>query len=238
MKLIYFITPFILFHLTCDASSQLPWKVWKQEDDLKVSYRDATIEYYPKAKGLIEIKANLTVDSSLSGFLLFIQDVANTPQWLDGAKESQIIVKKSKQEDSFFVEVSTIWPLKPRLLLLHSRFWQNEDLSVDISVKQERNLNNLSNLIGEELSEFLIVEVHYAHWALTPEPFTLFNLMPRLNIEYILVADGGGVAPKWLANKVALRSIWQTMNNLKQQLPNSTWQKINIQGIKELKPVQ
>jgi hypothetical protein len=69
---------------------------------------------------------------------------------------------------------------------------------------------------------------------LTPEPFALFNLKPRLNIEYILVADGDGVAPKWLANKVALRSIWQGLNNLKRQLPISTWKKLNIPEIKEL----
>jgi hypothetical protein len=159
----------------------------------------------------------------------------NTPRWLEGAKESRIMKKTSYRENSFLIVVSAIWPMKPRLLLLHSTFWQNKNLSVDISIKQQsqENQESLDTMMNDKLRDFFIVKVHYAHWHLTPVAMTSLNLTPQLNIEYIFIADGIGSAPNWLANKMTLKSIWQSMNNLKQQLPDSKWQQIKIDEIIE-----
>jgi hypothetical protein len=229
MRLTYIILPFILFHSIAHSTNALPWKTWKKNTHLKVSYRDVEKKNSLNTSGLIEIKVNAVVDSTLSGFLLFIQDVNNTPNWLNGAQNSEIINQTSLNEHSFFIEISAMWPLKPRMLILHSRFWQNKDLSVDISVNQKQSLHDLDSKLKNKLQDFLIVTVHYAHWHLTPEPL-LAN--PKLNIEYVFVADGAGVAPKWLSNHIALKSIWQSINNLKEQLPKSSWQKYQLPNIK------
>lgn len=102
------------------------WKVWKQQESLSISSRQSSIE------NLTEIKATAVVKSSLSGFLLFIQDVDNTPKWLTNAYQSQIINVISTNEHIFTVNFSAIWPLKARHLQLHSTFWQKKDLSVEI----------------------------------------------------------------------------------------------------------
>ncbi|GAA0822086.1 START domain-containing protein [Colwellia asteriadis] len=210
----------------------MPWTVWEDNRHLSVSYRDAQLPTQQSAAGLIEIQAKLSVESSLAGFLLFLQDVDNTPNWLKGAQESKILTHASASEQSFFVTFSKIWPLKPRLLLLHSRFWQNDDLSVDMSVTQLAPPENLTTALDESIDDFFIVTIHHAHWKLTPK---LQGGSLRIAIEYTVIADGGGNAPTWLANHMALKSIWKSMHALQQQLPHSHWQSKKISNIKELK---
>jgi hypothetical protein len=50
-------------------ATELPWKKWKQSENLTIISRPS------KINELTEIKATAIVNSSLSGFISFIQDV-------------------------------------------------------------------------------------------------------------------------------------------------------------------
>lgn len=60
-----------------------PWTLWKENEAIKIYYRK--LDDTP----LIEMKVNATIKFTLSGFLLFIQDTDNIPNWLDNVKQAK-----------------------------------------------------------------------------------------------------------------------------------------------------
>jgi len=236
-------------HLSHAAESQLTtWKTWKENNQQSVSYRSIVIDKHNGTDGhiatrqLIEVKATAKVNSSISAFLLFIQDVDNTPNWLVNASKSKIIKQYSATENSFYITLAKIWPLQARVLLLHSTYWQNSDLSIEINLVDDMlNLNEPTKFIADlNIDEYLPVKIHSAHWKITPKLIN-DNDQPlkqtELFIEYVFIADGRGDTPKWLADHLALKSIWKSMRNIRRQLPDEKWQQQQtIRGITELIP--
>jgi len=195
-----------------------PWKTWKKSKNLSVSSRVSTID------NLTEIKATALVNSSLSGFLLFIEDVNNTPNWLTNANHSEVISQLSATESIFIVTFSAIWPLKARHLQLHSTYWQNNDLSVEIQLQDDFSIDMAH-------SDAVRIKFYNGHWLLTP---VINNNIKQLNIEYTFIANSGGDMPKWFEEQLALKSILKSMKKLSQQLPKSKWQQQTISGITEI----
>jgi len=203
--------------------TELPWKKWQKTNTLSVSYRPT------KNASLIEIKASATVKSNIAGFLLFIQDVENTPKWLANATSSKVLEQISIDENIFTVNFSGFLFVKPRKIIVRSHYWQNNDLSVEISVQSENILNQNND---NDSKNTVIAHIHSAHWVLTP--FIDKSNQKQLNIEYSFIADSGGDMPEWLTQHMALKLIWKTMKNIMRQLPKSHWQQKSLSNIKEL----
>lgn len=195
------------------------WKVWKQQKTLSVSSRRSNID------NLTEIKATVMVKSTISGFLSFIQDLDNTPKWLTNADESEIIKVISATEHIFTVNFSAIWPLKARHLQLHSTYWQNNDLSVEIELTDDFTVKNKTD-------NSVRAKVHQSHWLIIPN--LTESKEKQLTIEYTFIADSGGKVPRWLADQLALKSTLKSMKKIRQLLPESKWQLHKTSGIKEL----
>lgn len=235
MKVLPVFIPLLLFtYLCCANASQTPWKIWKNNNSQSVSYRPAIIEGDIDKK-LIEIRATATVHSSLSGFLVFLQDVDNTQNWLVNANESKIIRQYSAQENSFYIKLSKIWPLQPRILMLHSTYWQNDDLSVEIKLTDAENVEDYLLSSVSHFNKYLPVQTHSAHWKILPKQ--LDDETTGITIEYIFIVDGRGDTPKWLADHFTLKSIWKTMRNIRRQLPEEKWQQQTVKGITELSTI-
>ena len=200
----------------------------KQHQNISLSSRLSTIN------NLTEIKATAVVNSSIAGFLLFIQDVKNTPNWLTNAKHSEIIKNISPTEHIFTISFSAFWPLAARRLQLHSRHWQNIDLSVEIQLTDDTSVvqKPLTKKRAAENRSTIRILLHQGHWLLTP--IKSKENKKKLLIEYSFIADSGGDVPQWLADQLALKSIWKTMKKIQLQLPKSRWQHQSIEGIEEL----
>jgi hypothetical protein len=228
-----FIALLLLSSLQFSSAEQVPWKLWKKNSSQSVSYRPAIINNKIDKK-LIEIRASATVNSSMSGFLLFLQDANNTQHWLVNASESKIIKHYSVKENSFYIKLSQIWPLRPRILILHSSYWQNDDLSIEIKLTDAEPilLKETMPLAIDHLEEFLQVKTHSAQWKIIPKQSE--DEGNEIFIEYVFIADGRGDTPKWLADHLALKSIWKSMRNIRRQLPKEKWQQKIIKGITEL----
>ncbi|WP_019029139.1 hypothetical protein [Colwellia piezophila] len=244
MKTLLFISVMLVYtgHLPAYAE-QAPWQLWKKNSLQSVSFRPVLLAKNPidnsVDKPLIEIKATVTVNSSIAGFLLFMENVSNTPNWLSNASESELLEQFSISESIFYVKIDHIWPLSPRILILHSTYRQNEDLSVDIFIRDAvlEVGGSAKTLKIENLARFLRVKIHSAYWKITPKLALGKDGQKNINnllIEYHVIADGRGDIPKWLADHLALKSIWQTMGNIRQQLPAQKWQQQSINGITEL----
>ncbi|MBU2870931.1 hypothetical protein [Colwellia sp. E2M01] len=218
----------IFANTTPALTADVPWKVWQENNEQSVSYRPVTLQ----DEQLIEIRATAKVKSSLSGFLYFLETVTNTPNWVVNATESKILTQHTTANTTFYIKMTTMWPFKPRVLLLNSQYWQNDDLSLHIkitditpeSVQQKMLANDI------DVTEYLQVKVHDAYWQIAP----IKDNPAEILIEYVFIADGRGKIPSWLADHVALKSIWKSMRNLKQYLPDEKWQsKPTITGLIE-----
>ncbi len=215
----------------CANAAEIPWKLWKKNSLQSVSYRPAIIDGNID-KRLIEIRATATVHSSISGFLFFLQNVKNTPNWLVNASESKIIKQYSAKENSFYIKLTKIWPLQSRILMLYSIYWQNDDLSVEIKLTDAVNVEEYMLSAVSNLKDYLPVKTHSAHWKIIPKRSK--DEGTDIAIEYIFIVDGRGDTPKWLADHFSLKSIWKSMRNIRRQLPEEKWQQQTIKGITEL----
>lgn len=198
------------------ADINTPWQLWRNKDEVKIEYRPVRQDQF------IEIKASTTIESSLSGFLLFIEDANNIPNWLANASSSQFLKKISATENIFRTEFKGFWPIQTRDIIIHSKYRQNEDFSVDIFTLDAGDFQ-------KPYANIIRVELISGHWLIKP----IYNAIPRVHVAYTFVVDAKGNIPLWLNKKLALKGIWETMQNIKQQLPKSAWQTKKHIAIKE-----
>lgn len=191
------------------------WLAYKENENIALSYRAIT------NSELIEIKAKTTIQSSISSFLLFIQDTQNIHQWLDNVHSSEVLEAITPQENVFITHFNSFWPISTRYMIVKSHYWQNEDLSLEIKVDDVADEKyRIKNMIQ--------IKVIKAHWRIQP------NKDNTITIEYNVIADPKGNIPTWLTKRLSLNGLWKTMNNLQEQLPLSRWQSHTIEHIKEL----
>lgn len=211
LTIILFLPKYSFAENTLNASV---WTTWKESQQIKIDYKKV------EASKLIEIKAKATIKSSLSGFLSFIQDTQQINQWLDNAYSSKVLEAATPQDNVFITHFNSYWPITERYMLVKSRYWQNSDLSLEIEVN---DINDERYLETDKIK----IEVIKAHWRIQP------NIDNTITIEYNVIADPKGAIPVWLTKRVSLRALWKTMNNLQEQLPQSSWQSHSIENIKE-----
>lgn len=196
-------------------ATQLPWETWKKSNELSVAYRPS------QHIGFIEIKAQAKLESTLAGFIYFIEDIKNTPNWLYNTQSTVIINQISESESIFVTRFKSSWPIAKREVVVHSKYWQNEDLSLEILV------TDASSAI-EKTKSIIRMQVFSSHWKVVPIQ------SGEVFITYRFVIDPKGNIPKWLSKSLTLNGIWTSLNSLKEQLPLSIWQqqaKANIQEI-------
>lgn len=197
-----------------DKSKNEPWQVWRQDTELKVSYR--TSQY----NDLLEIKAQAQVASSLAGFMYFLEDLALLPVWLDNAESAKIINQITANENIFITRFKGLWPVSAREMVVHSHYWQNDNLSVEIAVKDASD-----SIIATKNT--IRMQVLKAHWLVVPTKTS------QIEISYQFIVDPKGNIPQWLIKPMTLNGIWTTLNNIREQLPNSPGQQKSRADIQE-----
>lgn len=197
-----------------DKSKNEPWQVWRQDTELKVSYR--TSQY----NDLLEIKAQAQVASSLAGFMYFLEDIALLPVWLDNAESAKIINQITANENIFITRFKGLWPVSAREMVVHSHYWQNDNLSVEIAVKDASD-----SIIATKNT--IRMQVLKAHWLVVPTKTS------QIEISYQFIVDPKGNIPQWLIKPMTLNGIWTTLNNIREQLPNSPGQQKSRADIQE-----
>lgn len=196
------------------AQNQAPWQTWKKNKTITILTRTSEHQSLP------EIKATLVVNSTLSGFISFISDYEHLPNWLFNAQSAALLKQVSPQENIFITKFQSIWPVKPREMVIHSVIKQNDDYSLEIEASD-------ASASVEVSTGFIQMQVIKAHWYIMPHSAN------EISITYSVIVDAKGNIPKWISKRMALKGIWATLSNIQQQLPNSKWQKIKQPYINE-----
>ena len=193
----------------------LSWQLWQASNTLSVEFR------HTRYSDLIEIRAKAAIKSTLSGVLLFLQDTKNMPNWLHNASKSKIIKEISATENISLTTFNALWLVKNRAMIIRSRYWQNDDLSVEVTINDESK-----NYDQYAAKATILINIISAHWTIKKSGNGI------IEIEHTISADPNGFIPNWLANRIALKSMWQTLVNIENQLPNAHHQKQQLPNIR------
>jgi len=202
-----------------EQSKDHEWILSKKSSVMSLFYRDIA------NSGLIEIRATTHFNSSLSGFILFFQDSENTKNWLENAYESQILKKIDANTHIVKTKFKGFWLFKNRHMNIKSHYRQNEDLSLEFIFE---NADDKTPKSLESTSNSILIDVISARWLIVPVKNN------NIAIEYNYIVDAKGDIPHWLINKAILNSTWQSLENIRRQLPLSKWQSSTLSHIKEL----
>jgi len=205
----------LLLNNNVQANDLSSWNIWKQNSEFSVFYRASQYD------DVIEIKAQAKVNSSLTGFIYFIEDFKQAPHWLDNIESAKYISQSSSNENIFITRFKGLWPISAREIVAHSRYWQNEDLSIEIAVK------DASHAI-EKTQDVIRMQLLSAHWTIVPMS------ADRIAITYQFMVDPKGNIPLWLTKPMTLNGIWTTLHNIQSQLPQSKWQRLINEDIQEI----
>ncbi len=190
-----------LVHNTAWAQSEdsvQPWKLAKSEDGIRVHTRE-------HQGGLVEIRAQMFVETSYGAFLLLLEDSNNLPNWVDNVSKSEVLKQVSPTENIVYTKFAAPWPAKDRDMVTYSRY-ELLDGAFQLEIK------DASQQYPEQESYIRIKAVE-AHWTLEK----LTNGLTHIN--YTAYADPGGMLPDWLANKLSVSGAFNTFSALKAQLP-------------------
>jgi hypothetical protein len=194
----------------------LNWQLSKTSDTLSIEFRNIP------HSDVIEIRAKALIESTLSGALLFLQDTKSISKWLHNSSKSKIIKNISATENISVTTFDAFWLFKNREMIIRSRYWQNDDLSVEVTINDESK--NYSQYKSKETIQINIIS---AHWTIKKRS----NGM--IEIEHTVSAEPNGFIPNWLAIRIALKSMWKTLVNIENQLPSSGHQKQQLPNILE-----
>lgn len=192
--------------------SQLPglaqndWTLKKDKDGIKVYSRSSQQSKFD------ELKAELSLHSSLSTLASVILDVPSYKQWSFNTKQSYVLKQISPSELYFYTEINSPWPANNRDLVVHLQIQQDPRTKV-MTISEVC----IPNYIPPKKD---IVRVPFSKelWTVTPVAPGL------LKIVYQLQIDPGEGAPSWLINMFATKGPYETFKNLQEQIKQPQYQ--------------
>ena len=176
----------------------IPWTFVKSEDGITIHKRD-------HGNGLIEVRAQMQVETSYSGFLLLLEDSDNVPNWIDNVSHSEVLMQISSNENIVYTQFKAPWPARDRDMVTYSKY-EVEEGQFTLTIK------DASNYLANESGYIRIRDVD-AIWTLQP----LTNGFTHIN--YTAYANAGGILPDWLMNRLSANNAFSTFQKLKNQLP-------------------
>ncbi|MBD1574934.1 START domain-containing protein [Vibrio sp. S11_S32] len=180
-------------------SKQQSWQLYKEQDGIRISQ-------FEHPNGLVEIRAIMQVNTSLSGFLYLLQDVDNAPQWLDNVYRTQVLEQINSKENIVYTQFSAPWPAQDRDMVTYSYFSQ---------LDREHFI-----LVIEDATAFLPPQEGYIRITDVKAKWQLQKLASgKTHIIYTAFADPGGALPDWLVNDLARKGAMNTFIALRQRLP-------------------
>jgi hypothetical protein len=193
MRFLLFTIP-LLFSQLLWASPSINWQFVKAEDGI-------TLHTRPHSGGLVEIRAQMFIATSYSGFLLLLEDTENVPKWIDNVAQSRVLRQISPTENIVYTQFEAPWPALDRDMVTYSRYIiENGSFTLFIE--------DAPNVLTEQSDYIRITDVK-ALW-------TLEKLTNGLtHVEYVAFANPSGALPDWLVNKLAISSALKTFQGLR-----------------------
>ncbi len=186
----------------------LDWKLAKEEDGIKVYYRKIA------GRNLNEIKIQSVFNCNLSTLVAALGDVSKYKDWVYSTKEAKVIKRLSNREVIYYDAIDFPWPLNNRDLVIHAKVFQYTDNKI-VKVSLDADNDKYPTQKG-----MIRIKFFKAEWVLTP-------LKDKVQVEYILSSDPGGILPDPVVNLALDQGPVKTMQSLKKMIAKGGYNNIN-----------
>ena len=210
-SLLLFILCFVIF--SSDLSSQ-DWKVFKENDRIKVLTRK------PKESKYDQIKIIATIQAPLSEVVKALEDVEYHKEWVYATEESRFVKKSGAYNFDYYVKMDMPFPVKDRDVVIKYKRIQNDDNSVLITAQA-------NNLIMEPTDGLVRIENFESTYQLTPQT------KGQVEVVYFMAADPGGSVPAWVVNLFTTKGPIKTMESLIELVESDHYKGVEIEDLVE-----
>lgn len=193
------------------VANPIEWQTYKQQDDIKVSYKK-------HETGIIEINASVLVkNAKASDFMALLSDTDNAANWLENVKSVTLMERLSPSETLVYTHFNSPWPVSDRDLVSYSCYQALDEHKTELQIKSQPYAK-------AEVSGVVRIKDLTAYWRLEQQQSNLL-------VSHQAYADPGGSIPHWLSNKVSLKSVYKTLQALREQLTNNQFSRANTSSI-------
>lgn len=176
-----------------------PWRSYKHKDGIHVEYRRLQ-------SSLLEIRAQVRVQSLNGAFLHLLNDTAAISQWVENAERVELLGSPEPHSNIVHTYFHAVWPVSSRDMVTQSVWTQASDGSIQLQVSD----------LGQQypaVKGYVRMREVQSRWTLTPDA------EGGLLIQYQGQADPAGNLPHFIVNRVALKAMFNTFANLVRVLP-------------------
>ncbi len=190
------------------VANPIEWQTYKQQDDIKVSYKK-------HETGIIEINASVLVkNAKASDFMALLSDTDNAPNWLENVKSVTLMERLSPSETLVYTHFNSPWPVSDRDLVSYSCYHALDEHKTELQIKSQPYAK-------AEVAGLVRIKDLTAYWRLEQQQSNLL-------VSHQAYADPSGSIPHWLSNKVSLKSVYKTLQALREQLTNNQFSRDNL----------
>ena len=187
-------------------ANPIEWKTYKQQDDIKVSYKKHDT-------GIVEINAYVLVkNAKASDFMALLSDTDNAPNWLENVKSVTLMERLSPSETLVYTHFNSPWPVSDRDLVSYSCYHALDEHKTELQIKSQPYAK-------AEVAGIVRIKDLTAYWRLEEQQSNLL-------VRHQAYADPSGSIPRWLSNKVSLKSVYKTLEAIREQLANNQFSRI------------
>ncbi|WP_318965715.1 START domain-containing protein [Arsukibacterium sp.] len=177
------------------------WQLYKAESGVRVEYRR-------KTANLLEIKAQTEVNADTGAFIHLLEDTGNIDKWVPNADKAELLSHPDPATYIVHTFFKAPWPVSDRDMVTRS-VWTTDEKSGELILDVQDLGDKYPDVAG-----YIRMQRVQARWTLTPQADG------KLLIRYQGQADPAGSLPNFIADKVALKSLFKTFKALPRVLQN------------------
>jgi len=193
------------------------WKLKKEEGGIKVYSR------LPENSKLEEVRATVTVKTSLSSFTALLKDVDGYKDWAYNCVESKLVKAENDTAQCYYSHTHLPWPASDRDLVFRSSLKQDT-----ITCVIKTNSYCVPWMLKEN-DGIVRVKQGRTSWTLTPKPGGL------VDVVYFISIDPGGSIPAWIVNYTIAFGPIYTLQKVQEILEGGKYKNTDFWFIKEPK---
>ncbi|OKY25505.1 hypothetical protein [Thalassotalea sp. PP2-459] len=181
---------------TCGYHYSLDWQLWQSNANYSVS-----TARMPNNKS-IALQAKIILPTKINHFYQFLHHEESVALWLARAEDIEI-TQVTKNQSMITTYFSGGFFISPRVMQATSTVTTHTERNMVIKVENKPTPITLPE-------SFVLMTLHFGCWHIK-------QLSPTaLEVTYQFSASANGNIPTWIANKVAKKSLWKSLEKLQQ----------------------
>lgn len=204
--LLFLLLPFVNY-------CQKDWELVKSQNGIHIYKRSV------EGSSLKELKVISTFQSSLTGFVSFIQDIPAQSSYMYNCNHSKVLKEINDRELIFYQQLKAPWPFSDRDGIYHQVIEQ-DPVTRMITIRSTAMSEYLPQKKG-----FIRVPKMRCSWILKP------NARGTIDSEYYFYGEPGGTLPTWLINMFIAEAPYKTQVKIHELIKQKKYQDARIKNI-------